>query len=72
MKPFGNISIAGLPDEQALAKDPRFVMMGWEGVRDWRIGTHGGVDYWARAEEWVTKRKSGEVDPLQYRLGWEE
>ncbi|KAF7334937.1 hypothetical protein MVEN_02243400 [Mycena venus] len=68
---LGNLSIAGHRDEQQLAKDPRFVMMGW-GIRDWQLGAHGGTDYWSQAEDWVAKRRSGDIDARQYRIGWEE
>jgi hypothetical protein len=56
-------TIAGHPDEQELAKDPRFVAMGCEfETKDWRMGAHTGIDYWSRAEDLVAKRRSGEID----------
>jgi hypothetical protein len=49
--------IAGHPDEQELAKDSRFVAMGCQSrTKDWRMGAHTGVDYWSRAEDFVSKQ----------------
>jgi len=57
------------PDRDALANDPRFVVMNSKWVaRDWQIGTRTGGDHWSRAEDFIVKRKSGEVDIRQYRL----
>jgi len=52
-----------------VAKDPRFVVMycNWE-AKDWRMGAHSGIDYWSRAEEFIAKRRSGEIDPLIYTI----
>ncbi|KAJ7136382.1 hypothetical protein C8R43DRAFT_1203395 [Mycena crocata] len=56
-------------DEQAehvseLAKDTRFMIMLCKFyLRDWQIGCHMGIDYWSRAEDFVAKRKRGEIDP---------
>ncbi|KAJ7131422.1 hypothetical protein C8R44DRAFT_978276 [Mycena epipterygia] len=46
--------------------DVRFVCMvvsddDYEG--DWIIGTKGGMDFWARADAFVTKRRHGEIKP---------
>jgi len=52
-----------------LAKDPRFVAMGCAlETKDWRMGAHTGIDYWSRAEDFIAKRRSGELDPLQYTI----
>ncbi|KAJ6533500.1 hypothetical protein B0H19DRAFT_1186035 [Mycena capillaripes] len=57
------------PDRDALANDPRFVLMTMSlscQARDWQIGTRTGRDYWSRVEDFVAKRRSGVVDRLQY------
>ncbi|KAJ7136388.1 hypothetical protein C8R43DRAFT_1132537 [Mycena crocata] len=52
-----------------LTKDPRFITMACIFyVKDWQMGRHSGVDYWARAEDLVAKRKCGEINPLQHHL----
>ncbi|KAJ7751755.1 hypothetical protein DFH07DRAFT_826046 [Mycena maculata] len=52
-----------------LAQDPRFVQMGYlQVVKDWQMGALTGVDCWSRAEDFIAKRMSGEVDRLQYIL----
>ncbi|KAJ7079911.1 hypothetical protein C8R44DRAFT_895590 [Mycena epipterygia] len=46
----------------AIATDPRFVVLLAENrIRDWDVGAQGGNDYWARADELVRKRRSGET-----------
>ncbi|KAJ7137581.1 hypothetical protein C8R43DRAFT_1132176 [Mycena crocata] len=35
---------------------------------DRAMGTHAGVDYWTRAEDFVAKRRSGEMDALKFRI----
>ncbi|KAJ6593248.1 hypothetical protein B0H19DRAFT_1365379 [Mycena capillaripes] len=57
------------PDAQVLAKDPRFVVMDRRGAWAWEKGAYTGRDFWTRAEEWVAKRRGGEVDVLAYRVG---
>ncbi|KAJ7161899.1 hypothetical protein C8R43DRAFT_991716, partial [Mycena crocata] len=55
--------------EARLPEEPRFVVMDCQNYhRDWQMGTHCGTDYWVRAEDFVTKRRSGEIDTLQYRI----
>jgi hypothetical protein len=46
-----------------LRRDIRFVLM-WceEFEKDWQMGAHAGADYWACAEAFVTRRRSGEID----------
>ncbi|KAJ6593241.1 hypothetical protein B0H19DRAFT_1089504 [Mycena capillaripes] len=59
------------PDAQELTKDPRFVVRSYRQVvimRDWQRGAYTGRDFWTRAEEWVGKRRAGEVDVLEYRV----
>ncbi|KAJ6593219.1 hypothetical protein B0H19DRAFT_1365351 [Mycena capillaripes] len=53
------------PDAQKLAKDSRFVIMdrrSKDPVGDWQVGAYTGRDFWTRAEEWIGKRRAGEVD----------
>jgi hypothetical protein len=55
--------IDGHRDEEELVKDPRFVLMNHQNqTRDWQVATHTGNDYWSRAEDFVAKRRSGEID----------
>ncbi|KAJ7642187.1 hypothetical protein FB45DRAFT_366137 [Roridomyces roridus] len=50
-----------------LREDVRFVQMCHDnGARDWRMGALTGVEFWSRAEDFIAKRKSGEIDRLQY------
>jgi hypothetical protein len=45
-----------------LAHDARFVVMRNEcALEDWQMGTHVGIDYWTRAEEFVARQRSGEI-----------
>ncbi|KAJ7480275.1 hypothetical protein B0H11DRAFT_2233398 [Mycena galericulata] len=51
------------PELDDLVKDPRFVQMACaQYIKDWQMGALTGVDYWSRAEEFIAKRKSGEID----------
>jgi hypothetical protein len=46
-----------------LGQDVRFVVTVREHfIEDWYMGTHGGSDYWSRAEIFIAKRRSGEID----------
>ncbi|KAJ7112717.1 hypothetical protein C8R44DRAFT_741789 [Mycena epipterygia] len=46
-----------------LAKDSRFAMMQFSNyAEDWHTGILTGVDYWARADQFIAKRMSGEID----------
>ncbi|KAJ7055926.1 hypothetical protein C8F01DRAFT_1373416 [Mycena amicta] len=49
----------------AITADPRFVVMQAPGmheyVLDWKEGTMTGEDYWARAEVFIEKRRSGKI-----------
>ncbi|KAJ7112065.1 hypothetical protein C8R43DRAFT_1138993 [Mycena crocata] len=55
--------------EEGLQKDVRFVAITcriwW---KDWQMGILTGVDYWTQADDFVTKRRSGEIDALQFRI----
>jgi hypothetical protein len=55
----------GPSELEILAADPRFVMMyvhPYNFVDDWWTGVLTGEDYWARADAFIAKRKSGEID----------
>jgi hypothetical protein len=42
--------------------DARLVLMVvLDYVRDWEAGARGGVDFWARAEEFVARKRRGEI-----------
>ncbi|KAJ7182937.1 hypothetical protein C8R43DRAFT_1116550 [Mycena crocata] len=46
--------------------DPRLLSMVVDDVDyedDWLIGTRGGLDFWARADAFVAKRRRGEIKP---------
>ncbi|KAJ6564383.1 hypothetical protein B0H19DRAFT_1140923 [Mycena capillaripes] len=52
-----------------LKEDPRFVMMAcYPYIEDWIDGAHRGCDCWSRAEDFMAKRKSGQINPLEYYL----
>ncbi|KAJ7434913.1 hypothetical protein B0H11DRAFT_1887544 [Mycena galericulata] len=55
-------------NERILAKDDRFVAMQTSSpwFVDWQVGVASGIDYWHRAERFIAKRRSGEIDPLLY------
>ncbi|KAJ7112709.1 hypothetical protein C8R44DRAFT_882462 [Mycena epipterygia] len=63
-----------LRDEFAiLVEDPRFVIMGiayW--AHDWQAGILTGVDSWTRADEFIAKRISGEINRRRFFFGEEE
>ncbi|KAF7362335.1 hypothetical protein MVEN_00580100 [Mycena venus] len=53
----------------ALAKDPRFVVLdGTEWFRDWEMEVLDGSGYWSQAENFIAKRRSGEIDAREYRM----
>ncbi|KAJ7480301.1 hypothetical protein B0H11DRAFT_1916041 [Mycena galericulata] len=61
------------PELKDLAKDPHFVQMACSHyIKDWQMGALTGVDYWSRAEEFIAKRRSGKIDPLQYLIEVDE
>ncbi|KAJ7662164.1 hypothetical protein DFH06DRAFT_1471732 [Mycena polygramma] len=48
---------------ESLAHDTRFICMPASPLsQDWQIGARGGDDFWVRAEKFIAKRVSGEVD----------
>ncbi|KAJ7610114.1 hypothetical protein FB45DRAFT_1066314 [Roridomyces roridus] len=50
-----------------LREDLRFVQMRHEDdARDWRTGALTGVDFWSRADDFIAKHQSGEINKLQY------
>ncbi|KAJ7461188.1 hypothetical protein FB451DRAFT_490354 [Mycena latifolia] len=53
----------------ALSSDVRFVVMHHsEFLLDWQMGVYTGLDYWTRAESFIAKRRSGEIDASQCEL----
>ncbi|KAJ7266381.1 hypothetical protein B0H12DRAFT_159323 [Mycena haematopus] len=68
LNPSGLIRTA-IADHQELTHDKRFVVMECKYTEDWIVGAHTGIDYWSRAEEFVEKRRSGEIDALEYICG---
>ncbi|KAK7051902.1 hypothetical protein R3P38DRAFT_3255153 [Favolaschia claudopus] len=32
-------------------------------LRDWVVGTQGGIDFWARADAFIIRRRHGKIDP---------
>ncbi|KAJ6512957.1 hypothetical protein C8R45DRAFT_1088053 [Mycena sanguinolenta] len=49
-------------ENKLLTQDPRFVaMISLYYQSDWQMGVHTGQDYWARAENFVAKRRAGLV-----------
>ncbi|KAJ7266460.1 hypothetical protein B0H12DRAFT_161387 [Mycena haematopus] len=60
-------------DATDLAQDRRFVVSVCVNyLRDWIKGIQTGCDYWSRAEDFIAKRKSGEIDPLIYCISSSE
>ncbi|KAJ7876507.1 hypothetical protein B0H14DRAFT_2714090 [Mycena olivaceomarginata] len=56
-------------DELGLTRDVRFVVMHVRGyVEDWYTGTQSGEDYWSRAEIFIAKRRTEEIDPLRFEI----
>ncbi|KAJ7461190.1 hypothetical protein FB451DRAFT_490394 [Mycena latifolia] len=54
---------------QALSSDIRFVVMHVNDfLLDWQMGAYTGLDYWTRAESFIAKRLSGEIDASQFEL----
>ncbi|KAJ7273819.1 hypothetical protein C8J57DRAFT_248821 [Mycena rebaudengoi] len=49
-----------------LEQEPRFVVMQAPDypiiLRNWQIGAHHGVDFWMRADDFIHKRRCGEID----------
>ncbi|KAJ6564436.1 hypothetical protein B0H19DRAFT_1258885 [Mycena capillaripes] len=55
-------------DMEKLVKDARFVVAPSLSsvTTDWHRGAHTGIDCWSRAEDFIAKRRSGEINCLQY------
>ncbi|KAJ7138941.1 hypothetical protein C8R46DRAFT_1361499 [Mycena filopes] len=53
---------------ERLSRDVRFVLIHSWWFEDWQLGVHSGLDYWARAEDFIAKRRSGEIPATQYEL----
>ncbi|KAJ6564591.1 hypothetical protein B0H19DRAFT_1233438 [Mycena capillaripes] len=57
---------AGSPVKEVVIDDERFVYMvvkQWEYEKDWVAGVRRGVDFWARADAFVTKKRRVEIEP---------
>ncbi|KAJ7821870.1 hypothetical protein B0H14DRAFT_3732947 [Mycena olivaceomarginata] len=53
-------------DDTNILAYPRFVRMARPHyAADWQIGMHTGDDYWVRAEVFIARRISGDIDSLQ-------
>ncbi|KAJ7758921.1 hypothetical protein B0H14DRAFT_2634553 [Mycena olivaceomarginata] len=51
-------------DDTSILAYPRFVRMARPHyAADWQIGVHTGDDYWVRAEVFIARRISGDIDP---------
>ncbi|KAJ6564435.1 hypothetical protein B0H19DRAFT_1141066 [Mycena capillaripes] len=60
-------------DKEELVKDARFVAIDLDDViTDWYMGAHAGINYWSRAEDFIAKRRSGEIYSLQYWVDEDE
>ncbi|KAJ6580682.1 hypothetical protein B0H19DRAFT_1228297 [Mycena capillaripes] len=54
-------------DEHALALDTRFVAMDLPpAYQDFTAGARTGNDYWSRAEDFIAKRRAGEIDRTEF------
>ncbi|KAJ7669914.1 hypothetical protein DFH06DRAFT_1179472 [Mycena polygramma] len=63
---------SALKAQNELVEDRRVVLVDCGlPVTDWKIGAYTGNDRWARAEELVAKRRSGQVDAYQYTLKYD-
>ncbi|KAJ7633934.1 hypothetical protein B0H17DRAFT_1217430 [Mycena rosella] len=57
------------PDLNTLCNEPRFVMMPLNNyIQDWQRGVLTGRDYWARADAFIAKRASGNIDRRSFFL----
>ncbi|KAJ7461204.1 hypothetical protein FB451DRAFT_1096140 [Mycena latifolia] len=53
----------------ALSKEVRFVAMRHTvNIQDWYMGINTGLDYWSRAETFIAKRRSGEIEASQFEI----
>ncbi|KAF7358397.1 hypothetical protein MVEN_00889800 [Mycena venus] len=68
--PYVHILIPRHKDKEELVRDERFVVMENKFyTKEWILGAHTGIDYWSRADDFVAKRRSGEIDALEYTCG---
>ncbi|KAJ7616136.1 hypothetical protein FB45DRAFT_237821 [Roridomyces roridus] len=50
-----------------LVKDPRFVRTAClDRMADWKSGALTGVDYWSRADDFLARRRAGDINALRY------
>nr|GAT52462.1 predicted protein [Mycena chlorophos] len=55
--------------DHILKTDMRLVVLGpFKYIQDWVHGVTLGVDFWTRADDWIAKRLSGEVDRNAYHI----
>ncbi|KAJ7609561.1 hypothetical protein DFH06DRAFT_1346285 [Mycena polygramma] len=57
------------PDDLAPIDDARVVYMAVSDAKyeeDWVIGTLGGLDFWARADAFIAKKRRGEIKPSAF------
>lgn len=58
-------------DDTNILAYPRFVRMARPHyAADWQIGVHTGDDYWVRAEVFIARRISGDIDRMLLPLRW--
>ncbi|KAK7051918.1 hypothetical protein R3P38DRAFT_2857694 [Favolaschia claudopus] len=53
-------------DDAPCTADIRFVSISLDDdayLRDWVVGTQGGIDFWARADAFIAKRRHGDIKP---------
>ncbi|KAF8192679.1 hypothetical protein K438DRAFT_1762026 [Mycena galopus ATCC 62051] len=63
--PYVHTIIPHHQDKEQLAQDQRFVILECKlHTENWILGAHTGIDYWSRADDFVAKRRSGEIDVL--------
>jgi hypothetical protein len=59
----GRVKPSHKPYAAILAHDVRFLVMDCLAfLEDWQMGAHTGRDYWSRAEHFISRRRSGEID----------
>ncbi|KAF8202647.1 hypothetical protein K438DRAFT_1965139 [Mycena galopus ATCC 62051] len=55
--------------EHSSISDIRFVMVAFvDYYRDWELGARGGEDIWVRAEEFISRKKGGDLEADNYLL----
>lgn len=61
------LRLLGAMYQELSINDPRLVLAEMPSsdarVKDWQVGTQGGLDLWARADLFVDKKRRGEIQP---------